>query len=185
MDETGYRTEAETFGFSAVLHLALSAREEDIIGQPGGTPWWFGVRGADWAHPGGLLSSVDGLDEHPVTNVSNNDALAYCNWAGLRLPTEEEWEWEYASRGGLESARYPLGERVAPGRGVEVQHLAERLPRAQYAQGRVVDPGAGPFVRAQRIRARANRRQRVGVVQRLVRPFLLSDFSGRGPDRAA
>src|SRR3954447_25512239 len=56
--DTGYRTEAETFGFSAVFHLALAAPEEDILGQPPGTPWWFGVRGADWAHPGGRESDI-------------------------------------------------------------------------------------------------------------------------------
>ena len=53
VDETGYRTEAEKFGFSAVFHLAVAADPADVLGQPSGAPWWFGVRGADWAHPGG------------------------------------------------------------------------------------------------------------------------------------
>lgn len=105
---TGYRTEAEVFGYSAVFHLALAAPDEDVVGQPPATPWWLGVRGADWRHPGGADSGIDGLGDHPVVHVSWNDAQAYCAWAGRALPTEAQWE--AASRGGLESARFPWGD---------------------------------------------------------------------------
>jgi len=108
VDDTGYRTEAENFGFSAVFHMALRADESDVVGSPPATPWWLGVRGADWRHPGGGKSSLDGLEDHPVVHVSWNDALAYCQWAGRALPTEAQWEC--ASRGGLHGARYPWGD---------------------------------------------------------------------------
>ncbi|WP_268928520.1 formylglycine-generating enzyme family protein [Microbacterium sp. KUDC0406] len=109
VSDTGHRTEAENFGFSAVFQGALAARDDDIIGRAPGTPWWWGVRGADWRHPRGPLSDLDGLADHPVVHVSWNDANAYCAWAGRRLPTEAEWE--YAARGGIESAKYPWGDR--------------------------------------------------------------------------
>lgn len=108
--EAAYRTEAEVFGFSAVFHLALETADENIMNPAGGAPWWLGVRGADWVHPGGPGSSIEGMDEHPVTHISWNDAVAYCRWAGRRLPTEAEWE--YASRGGIESATYPWGDEL-------------------------------------------------------------------------
>lgn len=108
VDATGYQTEAEIYGFSAVFHLALAASPEDIVGRPAQTPWWLGVKGADWAHPGGRRSDVAGLGDHPVVHVSWNDAIAYCEWAGRRLPSEAEWE--YASRGGLDRAAYPWGD---------------------------------------------------------------------------
>jgi sulfatase modifying factor 1 len=107
VDQTGYRTEAEVFGYSAVFWAALAAEEADVLGQPPQAPWWLGVAGADWRHPGGRHSSIDGREDHPVVHVSWNDARAYCDWSGRRLPTEAEWEC--ASRGGLEGARYPWG----------------------------------------------------------------------------
>lgn len=108
VDATDYRTEAEEFGYSAVFHLAVTAPEEDVLGASPQTPWWRGVRGADWRRPGGAGSSIEGKDDHPVVHVSWNDALAYCAWACRRLPTEAEWEC--AARGGLVGTKYPWGD---------------------------------------------------------------------------
>ena len=108
VSDTGYETEAETFGFTAVFHLAVAAPREDIMGPAPGTPWWVGVRGGDWSHPGGRDSSVEGFGDHPVVHVSWNDANAYAEWTGRCLPTEAEWE--YAARGGLEAKKYPWGD---------------------------------------------------------------------------
>lgn len=110
VEATGHITEAESFGYSAVFHLALAADVEDVISRAPRTPWWLGVRGADWRHPGGRRSSVAGLEDHPVVHVSWNDALAYCDWAARSLPSEAEWE--IASRGGIEGARYPWGDEL-------------------------------------------------------------------------
>ena len=74
--------------------------------------WWALIAGADWRHPQGPDTSLEGLMQHPVVHVAFEDALAYADWAGKRLPTADEWE--VAARGGLVDQDYAWGSEKTP-----------------------------------------------------------------------
>lgn len=107
---TDYRTEAERLGWSYVFRNHVP----DALRGPAaaGTPWWVSVQGAAWRNPEGPDSQFVDRPNHPVVHISWNDAVAYCEWAGYRLPTEAEWE--FAARGGLEQKTYPWGDNLTP-----------------------------------------------------------------------
>lgn len=88
----------------------IPAKHPILLGDP--SQWWRWVNGANWRHPRGPDTEIFGQD-HPVVHVSREDAIAYCEKQGKRLPTEAEWEW--AARGGLDNKKYPWGdEEVGP-----------------------------------------------------------------------
>ena len=74
--------------------------------------WWALIAGADWRHPQGPDTNLDGLMQHPVVHVAFEDALAYAVWAGKRLPMADEWE--VAARGGLVDQDYAWGADKTP-----------------------------------------------------------------------
>lgn len=111
---TGYVTEAERTGWSFVPSFLLAPQDkEHLVGTAADTPWWVGVMNTDWRHPLGPSSSIRDLQSHPVVHISWDDANAFAQWSGKRLPTEAEWE--KAARGGRENSLYAWGDELLVG----------------------------------------------------------------------
>jgi sulfatase modifying factor 1 len=101
------------------------------LNNPGA--WWKFVFGADWRHPLGPDSNIDGIMDHPVVQIAYEDAKAYAHWAGKDMPTEAEWE--FAARGGLAQKRFAWGDEQAPQGQVMANYWQGEFPWQNFAAG--------------------------------------------------
>jgi formylglycine-generating enzyme len=123
VDETGYVTFAEIVPRAADYP---GARPDQLFAgslvfvKPAGPVdrrdlgnWWHWTRAADWRHPFGPDSTIEGRADHPVVHITFRDAEAFAHWENKSLPTEAEWE--FGARGGLDGAAYAWGNEFRPG----------------------------------------------------------------------
>lgn len=158
VDATSYVTIAERpIDDPQLAHLSPEERAPgSLVFTPTAGPvrlddwrqWWRWVPGANWRQPAGPGSSIEAKAEHPVVHIAYPDAMAYAEWAGLRLPSEAEWE--LAARGGPEGPGigrpYAWGEEFAPGGRLHANTWQGRFPYENTgAEGWVGTSPVGSF----------------------------------------
>ncbi len=126
VEETGYRTVAETQGWGWVYDKAKKH--------------WVKQRGASWVNPG-----YEVWEDDPVTLVCKADAEAFCQWLsrkdGLKYSLPTEAQWEYAARGGKDGKRFPWGDEYPDGTKL---NIADRRSPVPWADRTVDDRHGGP-----------------------------------------
>jgi sulfatase modifying factor 1 len=155
IDETPVTNAAFAKFVSATDHVTMAELAPDPADYPGLAPehqqpgsavfekvatldlsdasrWWHMRAGANWRHPLGPDSTLDGLDDHPVVHIAWPDAATYAAWAGKALPTEAEWE--FAARGGLDGADYAWGDTLAPGGTILAKYWQGLFPVSNLAE---------------------------------------------------
>lgn len=111
VEETDYVTDAEKIDSSFVFAgLVNNNIKEKLNYAMTAMDWWLDIQGANWRQPEGPGSTILNRKNHPVVHITWNDAVAYCEWAGGRLPTEAEWE--LAARGAGKDLEYPWGNEL-------------------------------------------------------------------------
>ncbi len=162
VNETNYKTVAEIAIDWEEMKKQLpegTPKPHDSIMQPGSltfkktseavtnlydfSQWWTWTIGANWRNPKGPESSIDGRENEPVVHIAYEDALAYCEWAGRRLPTEAEWE--KAAKGNDQNTIYTWGDDASqlskmlnswegpfPTRNTKIDGFESRAPVKSY-----------------------------------------------------
>ena len=137
IEKTGYLTTAEKRGYGTVYY----GRYQNIVDHKTGqkTLIWNSaletkvIEGACWYQPAGPGSTLYNKRNHPVVQVSLEDAMAFARWTGKKIPTEAQWE---AATRTLKGCQYPWGKEYRSGySNIEDSYIGDTTPVDKYPEG--------------------------------------------------